>query len=135
MFDLQGGESRVEKDELFINGCRLLHSLESEIAAAEVSQREGRGGTKIPLNVAKSVQPPATLAHTAFINPLCCPRGQREDMGLSPATQVDSSALSSRTGSHFLHHGQDQLSVALVETYGITANLAEEADFVVAQLR
>src|SRR5437879_5716968 len=43
--------------------------------------------------------------------------------------------LSSRTRRHFLNHGQNQLAVALVEAHGVAPNLAQEADFIVAQLR
>src|SRR5712691_3800411 len=36
---------------------------------------------------------------------------------------------------HFLHHGEDQLAVAVIEVGGVAADLAEEADFVVRELR
>src|SRR5437016_10411272 len=42
--------------------------------------------------------------------------------------------LSSSAGGHLLHHGQHQLAIAFIETGGVAANLAQEADFIVAQL-
>jgi len=46
ILDLQGGERRVENDEFFINGCRLRHSLEAEIAAAKRVAERGQGWNK-----------------------------------------------------------------------------------------
>src|SRR5579863_4264284 len=36
---------------------------------------------------------------------------------------------------HLLHHGEHQLAVAVIQADGVAADLAEEADFVVGELR
>ncbi len=39
-----------------------------------------------------------------------------------------------RIRRHFLNHGQHQLAVTVVKTYGVAPNLAEEAEFIIRQL-
>ena len=53
---------------------------------------------------------------------------------LSLIGEMQKRQLPAGTGRHFLDHGENELSIAVVQIGGVTANLAQEADFIIGKL-